>query len=131
MTTRQAELAASQQQVTEYAVVVTEHETTLQTAQANKVKTAEALTSIRTEHDQKTQVAATVASAVTGAEAARAALPEDAVLIAAATNLKAKSDELAAALVEHQKLVDAAATTDVAAATAITQAQEALTERAG
>lgn len=124
--TRQTELAAAQQQVTDYATVVTEHQTALQTAQANKVKTAEALTTIQAEHVEKTRIAETVVAAVTSAQAASAALPEDQVLKDAATSLKTRSDELAAELVEHQKQVDAAAATDVAAASAITQAQQAL-----
>lgn len=126
VSTRETELTAVQQQVTDYASVVSEHETALQTAQANKVKTAEALVAIRAEHAEQTRIAETVATAVTSAQAASAALPEDQVLKDAAANLKSKSDELAASLVEHQKQVDASAATDQAAATTITRAEQAL-----
>jgi predicted nucleic acid-binding Zn-ribbon protein len=123
---RQAELHSAQGQVTEYGAVVTQHQNEVAGAEQARAGTAEALAKVQQEHAQQAEVAKSVADAFAGAEAARTRLPNDAALIEAAQKLKGKSDELAAALAEHQKLVDVAAADDKSAAEKVAATKQSL-----
>lgn len=123
---RQTELQAAQAQVTEYGAVVTGQQNDFTAAEQAKAAAAGALAKVQQEHTQLADVAKSVADAFAGAEAARTKLPNDAALIEAAQKLKGKSDELAAALAEHQKLVDVAAAADKAAGEKVTATKQTL-----
>ena len=123
---RQGELDSAKAAATDYVAVVTQHETDLTAANQAQTAAAEALAKIQQEHAAQSETAQTVAVAYQSAEAARQKLPEDAVLIDAAAKLKTRSDELAAAVVEHQKLVDASSSAHQAAVEKAMAAKTAL-----
>ena len=123
---RQAELEAARSQVTEYTAVVSQHQTELAAVEQAQTAAGEALSKIQQEHALQAETAKAVADAVTSADVARQKLPDDATLKEAAEKLKAKSDELAAALAEHQKLVDAATAAATEAAGKASAAKQAL-----
>lgn len=118
---RQAELETARNQVTEYTSIVSQHQTELAAAEQAHAAAGEALAKVQQEHALQAETAKAVADAVTSADVARQKLPDDATLKDAAEKLKAKSDELAAALAEHQKQVDAstAATNEAASKSAV------------
>ncbi len=123
---RQAELETARSQMTEYTAVVSQHQTGLAAAEQAQAAAGEALGKIQQEHAQQAETAKAVADAVASADAARQKLPDDATLKEAAEKLKAKSDELAAALTEHQKQVDASTAAANEAASKAAAAKQAL-----
>jgi hypothetical protein len=105
---------------------VTQRQTEFAAAQQAQSAADIALATIQQEHNVQTETVQTVATALSGANAAVEKLPDDAALKSAADTLAARSAELAAALAEHQKAVDAAAAAQQAAVTATAAAQGAL-----
>ncbi len=121
-------LSAAIAQVAEYGPVVTERQSQLSAAnEAQKVADTSAEKLVQ-EHTAQTDTAQSVAAAFAAAETARQKLPEDEALKTAAETLKGRSDELAAALAEHQTVVDAAAEMARAARSATNAARTALDE---
>jgi hypothetical protein len=123
---KQEELEAARNQVTEYTAVVSQHQTELAAAEQAQAAGGETLAKIQQEHALQAETAKAVADAFTSADAARQKLPDDATLKDAAEKLKAKFDELAAALAAHQRQVDAATATASEAAAKALAAKQAL-----
>jgi hypothetical protein len=122
---KQEELEAARNQVTEYTAVVSQHQTELAASEQAQAAGGEALAKIQQEHALQAETAKAVADAFTSADAARQKLPDDATLKDAAEKLKAKSDDLAAALAAHQQQVDAATATATEAAGRASAAKQA------
>jgi hypothetical protein len=123
---KQAELEAARGQVTEYTSVVAQHQTELAAAEQAQSAAGESLTKIQQEHTQQAETAKAVTDAFTAADVARQKLADDATLKEAAEKLKAKADELAAALAEHQMQVDASTAAATEAAGKASAARQAL-----
>ncbi len=124
--TRQTELQSATAQSTEYAAVVTQRQSELQAAQEAQTAAEASLAAIQQEHASQAEKTQAVATALAGTNTALEKLPDDSALKTAADALAARSSELNAALAEHQKQVDAAATAQQAAATATSAAQAAM-----
>jgi len=111
----QAALVAAQQAVAEQSVMLAQQQTALDAAGQGVAGALAALEKMRAEHAAQAETSGAVAQALAATEAARQKLPDDPAVQSAATQLKTRADELAAALAAHQTQVDAVAAQHAAA----------------
>jgi DNA repair exonuclease SbcCD ATPase subunit len=126
VTAREAELAAAQKQLTDFAAVIAGIEAQGKAANESIATAASGQTATTTEHAKRTEVAGAVAAAAASLEAARQKLPEDAGLAELAKSLQARAAETRAALDEVQKQLDTLAAQQKSAQEAFVAAQESL-----
>lgn len=132
-----AEQVAAQQKAAADAAVARQSEitgtimqadTAHQQAVLNAGTAAAALATVNAEHAKQQDGINAVNSAIASSEAALAKLPQDAALTEATQKLKSRVGELAVALAEHQKAVDASAAAEKASQDQLSAARNAFEE---
>jgi len=134
MTDRQAEMAAANKQLSDFASIIIEHETNAKTATEAQTAAANALNSSRSEQAAQLEVAEAIVTAFEASEAARQKLPDDAVLTDVAAKLQQRAAAARAESEQLQRHFEVAAAAQKSTDEAFIAAQEtlaaALAERA-
>lgn len=125
---RMQELANAEKELTDYGPVLAQQQANVKTATDAMTQATTALNAAKAEHAKQTELASAINAAFASTDAARTKAGEDAVLIEVATKLKDRSAIAQAQTGESQKLVDAAAANEKAAADALALANKSLAD---
>lgn len=123
---RQAELAAAEKLIAEFAPVVADHEQKSKAAADAITAASTARDAAKAEHEGRIQFAQQLTEAFNAAEAARQKLGEDVVIVAATAKLKERSELARNQVGESQQQLDAAVAAYQAADGAFVSTQEKL-----
>jgi hypothetical protein len=124
--THEAELAASQKQLEEFASIVAREEAAAKAAADAQKSAADVLSAAQADCAKQLEAAQAIAAALTSAETARQKLPDDAVIVEVVTKLSQRSDLAQAKAVESQQQVAACTTAHQAADATFVAGQESL-----
>lgn len=122
------DLAAIRQQITEYASVVAQHETSLRAATESVAAATQNMNVVTAEYAKQNDLAGAVTTALVSAETARQKSGDDAALEEVVTKLKARADVAQVAVAEIRSRTDAAAEVVTAATAALTSAQTSMSQ---
>lgn len=123
---RQAECAEAEKLAAEIAPILADQEQKTKAAGDAVAAAAAARDTAHAEHDKRSQTAQHLVAAFTAAEAARQKLPDDAILVAAATKLMERSNLASTQIGESKSKFDAASAAYTTADQAFSAAQEKL-----
>jgi hypothetical protein len=126
VTDRQAELAAAEKLLADFAPTVADHEQKAKAAADAMTDATTARDTFKAEHDKFREAAETLTAAFNAAEAARQKVGDDPVVADATAKLKERAELARNQLGESQKQIDAANAAYQAADAAFVASQEAL-----
>ena len=124
----ETEMTSAQQQITQYAPVVTQNEATVKTAMEAMTAATNGLNVANAEHTRRNELASAIAAALGSAEAAQQKAGEDATLTDVVTKLKERLTVAQAATAESKSQVDAATVVTTAASQSMAAAKKAMAE---
>ena len=125
---REAELAVAQQQFTEYATIVAQHEANVKTASESMAALTNAVNLTTAELTRQNDLASAITATLGSAEAALQKAGDDPVLAEVVTKLKGRAGVAKSAVDEAQSQVKAAATALSAATALLASAQKSMSE---
>ncbi len=126
MAEKQTELTAAEKLVAEFAPVVAEREQKVKTASDALAAVTPPRDAARAEHEKRTQLAGALTAAFTSIDAARQKLPDDPIVVEAATKLQSRAELARAQIGESQKSFDEASSAYKTADETFIAEQEAL-----
>jgi hypothetical protein len=125
---REAELGATQQQLTEYAVVVARNEAALQSATESMSAATNAVNIAAAEYADRKALADAVSAALVSVETAAQKAAEDPILSEVTAKLKERTNIARAEIEKTQSQIDAAANLMTTATQALTTAQTSMSQ---
>ncbi|MBC7964770.1 MAG: hypothetical protein H7Z17_02500, partial [Fuerstia sp.] len=125
---RETELAAAQQQLSEYATIVAQNEANLKTATESMTTATNAVNVATAEHTRQNDLASAITATLGSAEAALQKAGDDATLAEVVTKLKERATVAKSAVDAAQSQVNVAATAMSTATELLASAQKSMTE---
>jgi hypothetical protein len=123
---RQAELAAAQKQLDEFAPIIAQQEAAAKAATDAQKAAADAFSVAKADYTKQVEAAQAIADALTSAETARQKLPEDSVLTEVVSKLSGRANLAQTQCAESQHRVAVCTANQQAADAAFVAAQETL-----